>query len=199
VNVSLEIDYDPSVWLEVDLQADLDEWSVQTAHRCFEESAIDASDRQLTILATQLYELVSRLTEAGGFGMALIHLRYPEEGPLTAALIGATEGAGDGSETSLRALAGADDPDLIEPPDIQWIETRLGVAMRVWRYATHPQRGRSGVYAALTYVWHLPQYDTNIRLTTSSFELGELTLAVEDIDELAHGVSMTGGSARPPA
>jgi len=189
VSVALEVDYDPDVWIEVDQEAELDEWAVQTARQCYEDSSVEPSDRQLTVLATQLREFVSQLQDSGGYGMALLHLRYPEEGPLTAALISATD-AGDGSEASLRAAAGADDPGLIEPPDVQWIETPLGVAMRVWRYVAHPEHGRSGVYAALTYVWHLPQQDTDLRLTTSSFDLGELTLAAADIDNLARGVTL---------
>lgn len=195
MSMSLEVDYDPYVWIELDLalvdadEAELDDWAVRTARSCYEESEVTASDRQLTVLATQLREFAGRLLDAGGFGMAFIHLRYPEEGPLTAALIGATD-AGDGSEESLRAMGGADDPDLIEPPDVQWIETQIGVAMRVWRYAADPELGRSAVYAALTYVWHLPQHDADIRLSASSFDLGELTLAVEDIDELARSVSL---------
>jgi hypothetical protein len=196
VSVSLEVDYDPDVWIEVDRDADLDEWAVRVARQCYEDSALEPSDRQLTVLATQLREFAARLGEGdgpggpGGLGIALLHLRYPEDGPLTAALISAAD-AGDGSEASLRAIAGADDPGLIEPPDVQWIETPLGVAMRVWRYAAHPDLGRSGVYAALTYIWHLPQYDADVRLTTSSFELGELTLAAEDIDHLAQGITIT--------
>jgi hypothetical protein len=189
MSAALEVDYDPDVWIEVNRDVDIDEWAVQTARQCYEDSEIDPSDRQLTVLATQLRELASRLDDAGGFGIALLHLRYPEEGPLTAALISAVD-SGDGSEAGLRAAAGADDPDLIEPPDVQWIETPLGVAMRVWRYVAHPELGRSAVYAALTYVWHLPQHDADVRLTTSSFEIGELTLAAQDLDDLARGITI---------
>jgi hypothetical protein len=187
MTVALEVDYDPYVWIEVDWDADLDEWAVATAQRSFKETEAEPTDRDLTVLATQLREFAGRLGESGGFGMALIHLRYPEEGPLTAALIGATD-AGDGSEESLRAIAGAADPALIEPPDVQWIETPMGVAMRVWRYVADPEHGRSRVYAALTYVWHLPQHDADVRMSTASFDLGELTLAADDVDELAHGL-----------
>jgi hypothetical protein len=162
---------------------------VRVARQCYEDSGLEPADRQLTVLATQLREFAARLSEGDVPGIALLHLRYPEDGPLTAALINAAD-AGDGSEASLRAIAGADDPGLIEPPDVQWIETPLGVAMRVWRYVAHPVHGRSGVYAALTYVWHLPQHDADVRLTTSSFELGELTLAAEDIDNLAQGITI---------
>ena len=40
----------------------------------------------------------------------------------------------------------------------------------------------------LGYAWHVPMFASDIRLTTSSFELGELAMIEEDIDALAQVV-----------
>lgn len=183
------VDADSSIWLElvVDPHLDLDEWALRSTRTCFAEAALHPDERQVTLLATALLSLATWAQDAGGLSFA--HLRFPELGPRGLALLRAYD-AGDGSEAALRALAQADAIELVEPATVERLDTPLGAALRVRRYALSqdPMHPRGTLLASLSYVWHLAEHDTDLLLIAADVDLADLAVLEPDLDDLARAV-----------
>jgi hypothetical protein len=181
----LVVDYEPDVWLPLET-ADLDAWASDSAAQCWAEAGLPEGDPGIALLATQLLYFGEKLVDEPA--LVFFHLRHPELGPIAAVLVTSFD-AGDGSDESLRELLGADDPALLEPATVERVDSQLGSAMRARRYLEgDPGNGKSAVFVTVGYAWHVPMVESDIRLTTASFELGELALIEEDIDALAQVV-----------
>lgn len=185
----LVIDFDPAVWIDTDVEGDLDEWALTTAQRCYAEAGLRPDARAVTALSAALLSLAESAREVPG--LCLIHLTQPELGPRALVTMTA-EDAGDGSKASLLTLVGADDPDLVEPAVVSEVATQLGMALRARRYvrSTDDRDPPGTVLGAITYAWHVPMVDADLRLSTASFDLADLAVIESDVDDLAQVVSI---------
>lgn len=186
---SVVVEADPSIWLTPPSEAgaDVDGWALQTAVECFSDAGLSPDERQTTLLSTALLALARYAQDAGG--LSFIHLRQPEGGPRALAVLRAQD-AGDGSPFSLRELIGADTDDLAEPAAVETLDTALGPALRARRYLLSREPGDppGTLLAALSYVWHVPQHDTDFVLMSASFDLADLHQVEPDLDDLARAV-----------
>lgn len=191
MSAELVVDYDPAVWVLVDPgEDDPEEWALTEAQTCLEETGTTPEPAEVAELSTVLLGAYDGTRDLAGF--VLLHLPNPygEAGPIAHVTV---LDAGDGSMESLRALAGADEEGLVEPAVVDWFETPIGGAMRCTRYPTEPAGPRflrrgSTTSMAVSYVWHLPALDTDIRLVCLSAEIEKLTAVLEDVDALARSV-----------
>lgn len=91
-------------------------------------------------------------------------------------------------EDELRALVRADDPDAVEPPVVERIALpRLGEGLQALSWFPLGD-GAGCLYAVLSYAWRVEESDADVRVSCSTPDLGRLSLAVEDIDELVQGL-----------
>lgn len=176
----LVVDYDPVYWVSINAAGeDLDRWATRMATLRFPLEGREPQEGELELMAASLLSLVEQqqtretdmlyaYTPLASFPLLLVDV-----------LILA---ASDGSEQALRDLVGADDTDLIEPAEVSRVETPLGVAMRSRRY--YRQEGSTAVLAVVTYGWHRPEHDVDIRLSTAVEDLAVLTAAEDDLHAL---------------
>ncbi len=163
---------------------DLETWAAVFSVARWDMSGLKHTSQDVDRLAAQLAAV-----HQGTFGhipchLAFVHTADPRQQPLPV-FLGIWQTSGD-RDARLRSLANADDPEAIEPPIVDEFSTpQLGRGLRVMRYL-HFTDG--SLYAALSYAWRVEQYQTDLRLFTSSPDLGRLQRAVPDIDELARAI-----------
>jgi hypothetical protein len=90
-------------------------------------------------------------------------------------------------DEALRRLSNADDPDVIQPPEVEEFSTReLGQGLKVLRFGRQPKKGwrEDEVFAALNYAWRNEELETDLRVFVSTGDVGRLRQAIPDIDEL---------------
>lgn len=194
-NDFLWVDFDPRIWIEIRFDVeDAHAWAVDTARECWEETGETPSDEELTLLSTRLLLLQESLRELPR--ITLLHLVSPDPalpvGPL--AQVTAVD-ASDGSDDSLRELVGATDPLCIEPPVLSLLDTPMGRALRCRRFAyEHPPgrlRHRSPpVFLAYSYVWHLPEHESDVRLMCTAGDIASAATYEADFDALARTISI---------
>ncbi len=188
---AVEVDYDPDVWIELPSEpgTDVEAWALETAQRCFQEADLSPDERALTLLSSSLLSLATWST--GNGALSFVQLRHPEAGPGVLAVLGA-DVAGDGSEWSLRRRLHADDDDLVEPAGVTSLDTPLGPALRVRRYARSrlPDQPPGTLVSSLGYAWCLPQIDSDLWLSCGDLDLGQLAAAEDDLDALARAVRL---------
>ena len=115
----------------------------------------------------------------------LIHLPNLGVVPLLVSF-GIWEAVGDRA-TQLRVLARADDPDAMEPPQVDEFSTQqLGSGLKVQAYT---RRGGT-VTGHLSYAWRSEEHATALRMFTGCPDLGRLQRAVADIEQLALDVTI---------
>lgn len=186
-------EFDADTWVMLDPgDADPQDWAVAEADLLLEETGTPPDAEEITQLSTVLLAAHESADHLAGF--VLLHLPHPygDAGPL--AHLTAMD-ACDGSPQAMRVLAGAEDPDLIEPAVVESFETPLGEALRCLRYAASRSSlvglgGAEPVTMILTYLWHLPEHDADLRMTCASNDLGALTAILDDVDALARAVQV---------
>ncbi len=167
-------------------------WAAQTATLWWAASGLKHGKRELDALAAMLSAIHKDVYAAGHSHMAFIHLPDPRLLPLPVQL-GIWAMLGEHDET-LRLLVNADDPEAIEPPDVEEFTTeRLGTGLRSVR--RHLGRG-GGVDGYLDYAWRSEALETDLRLFTFSSDLDRLHRAIPDIEALARAVFLV--TPRPP-
>lgn len=91
-------------------------------------------------------------------------------------------------DQQLRALAGAETVDLIEPPVIEEFPTeRLGAGVKVWCVQKAPHR-RNAVVGLLGYAWRSEYLETDLHMRAMCPDLGWLQGAMPGIDEFARAL-----------
>jgi hypothetical protein len=125
--------------------------------------------------------------------LVFIHLPDPRMLPLPVYL--AILQASGEREAQLRTLTMVNDPAAVRPAIVEEFRTdRLGSGLRVMRYWTEDPKEAAmsdapEMYAGLSYAWRSEQFQTDLRLFTSSPDLGRLQQAIPDIDELARSIT----------
>jgi hypothetical protein len=87
----------------------------------------------------------------------------------------------------LRALAGADSPDAMEPPLVEEFTTeRLGTGLKA---LAHTRKGGT-ITGYVNYAWRSEEHATALRMFTGCPDLGRLQRALPDLDRLARGATI---------
>ena len=97
---------------------------------------------------------------------------------------------------TLHDLVEAEDPRAINPPKVEEIENpNLGTGLKAYRLRPmevvpgEPKDYEHPVYAVIRYAFPVPGHDDKILVTVSWPDIGRLTAAREDIDNLARGLT----------
>jgi len=187
----VKIDYDRTIWIPslpiFPEGYDLESWSLEFAQAWWDISGLKYGPADVARLTEMLREI-----HKGTYGhipchLAFVHLPDPRLMPLML-YAGIWELEGERDE-QLRRLTRADDPEAVEPPIVDEFTTdKLGVGLRTLRYA-HLDDGKA-LYAALNYAWRSEAHETDVRLFTSSEDLGRLQRAIPDIDDFARAITV---------
>lgn len=197
-----KVDYQRTLWIPC-LAAmpdgyDTGRWARDFSAAWWSLAGLPHGENELMRLETQLAYIRDNSVGHLPFHMAFIHLPDPRLDPLPVYL--AILAARGERAAELRVLTLADDPLAVRPPIVEEFTTdRLGSGLRVLRYFTEagpgvplvPAEGETPeVYAGLSYAWRSEQYETDLRLSTATHDLGRLQAAIGDIDELARQISV---------
>lgn len=196
-----EIDYDPAVWIELprvwceETWPDHRAWARDIAEACWGDFDLAPGPYAVDNLALTL-ALYAEKVESGDLPAQdfFLHLPDPRLDPLLVSL-GTWELEGERDE-ALRELTGADDPEAVEAPIVEPFATEnLGRGLRTLRYCPfdpgpdHPP-DPGALYATLNYAWRVDEHDVDVRMFSSSPDIGRLIQVVDDIDGLARGVKI---------
>lgn len=200
----LNVPYYDGDWLLLELTDDTEQHVVDLAQKRWADAGNPPDADAVTLLATQLLEMTKQifsyyLHELDILPTVLVY--NPIEDPrLTVGpvlIVADFEEALSGGEDELRRLAGADDPDAVEPPDVTWVETPLGAGVRVKRFSREaPEKTRFGrltpgpVFLALSYAWNLPEPDGAVRLVFSGSDIAEVASLIGAVDKIAQEMSI---------
>lgn len=176
-------------------------WAREFAAAWWAMSGLPHGENEVTRLETQLAYIRDNTYGHLPCHLAFLHLPDPRLDPLPVYL--AILAASGERSARLRLLARADDPKVIRPPVIEQFRTDyLGEGLRVLRHFTDSAGaaetvagGEVEVYGGLSYAWRSEAYETDLRLFTASPDLGRLSGAVPDIDELARQIRVVPVSA----
>jgi hypothetical protein len=189
----VDVAYDKHIWIPIppgfpqSSGLDIESYASGVAQEWWQNSGL----RHTTVDTARLTALLQAVHE-GTYGhipchLVWVHLPDPRLMPLVIYL-GIFRKAGDRDE-QLRALTHADDRDAVEPPIVEEFTTdKLGTGLKTLRYA-HLD-GDEALYAALNYAWRSEEYETDLRVFTSSEDLGRLQRALSDIDDFARAITM---------
>lgn len=187
-------DFDPDVWVPIlpEDGEDLQDWALREARQCWAETPVDNPDPdRITETATALLAVAEPV--ATWPGVRLIHYPSLALPPGPVAWLCAADYTGD-DPSAREEQSGIADPANIEPPDVQYVETQVGVATRVWRTfrlaADDPAEPGAGqrVGRVVTYVWELPALAANLTLECGSADLGIMAAIADRLDDLARAV-----------
>jgi hypothetical protein len=93
-------------------------------------------------------------------------------------------------DEQLRALAGYETIDLVEPPVMEAFPTEhLGTGVKVWCVQKAPKR-RKEVVGLLGYAWRSEELETDLALRAFCADLGWLQGAMPGIDEFARALQV---------
>ncbi|MFI9616969.1 hypothetical protein ACIHCM_35775 [Streptomyces sp. NPDC052023] len=190
---SLDIDYNPSRWLELPPRWDTEEWQDigAWAHSCAElfwrSYGQDPGTTGISFLAGRLRQFAEAFAPEPFDTRVLLRMWEPTSMPLqVCAMVKPAEG--DREET-LRFLVGADDSDAVEPPVVESFQTELlGEGLRAFRYLR--QDDTPEVLAALRYAWRVEEVGADVVLWTATDDTAQVIRAAPDIEELTDTMSV---------
>jgi hypothetical protein len=185
----ISVDYDQRIWIPCAPVFpdgfDRASWAQLYAEEWWSRSAREHGADEVALLARTLADIheygYAHLAMHRGF----IHLPSLQVPPLLVSF-GIWEAAGDPAG-QLRALAGADSSDAMEPPIVEEFATeRLGTGLRA---LAHTRKGGT-ITGYVNYAWRSEEHAAALRLFTGCPDLGRLQRALPDIDQLARGVTI---------
>lgn len=195
------VEHDPAVWLRVppfwgeQNWPDHRAWARDVAEACWGDFGLDPGEGEVDNLALALAAYAEKL-QSGELPAQDFYLHLPDPRMVPLAVnLGVWDAEGE-QETALRALSNADDPEAIEPPIVETFSTEhLGEGLRTLRYCPfepRPDRPREpgALYASLNYAWRVEEYESDVRLFSSSPDIGRLIQVINEIDELACGIHL---------
>jgi hypothetical protein len=190
---SLDIDYDPSRWLELPPRWDTEEWqdigawALSCAELFWRSYARDPEESGIAFLAGRLRHFAEAFAPEPFDTRVLLRMWEPTTMPLQVCTM-VKPAQGDREET-LRFLVGAEDPDAVEPPVVESCRTdSLGVGLRAFRYLR--QDDTPEVVAALRYAWRVEEVGADVVLWTATNDTAQVIRTAQDIEELAHTMSV---------
>lgn len=190
---SLDIDYDPSRWLEIPPRWDTEEWqdigvwARSCAELFWRSYGRDPGDSGIPFLAGTLRRFAEAFAPEPFDTRVLLRMWEPTSMPLQ--VFSMVKPAQGDREETLRFLVGAEDPDAVEPPVVESFRTdHLGEGLRAFRYLR--QDDTPEVLAALRYAWRDEEVGADVVLWTATNDTAQMIRAAQDIEELAHKVSV---------
>ncbi|MEU1302391.1 hypothetical protein [Streptomyces shenzhenensis] len=190
---SLDIDYDPSRWLEIPPRWDTEEWEdigvwARTCSELFWRSyGQSPGEEGISFLAGRLRHLAEAFAPEPFDTRMLLRMWEPTSMPLQ--LCAMVKPAQGDREETLRYLVGAEDPGMVKPPVVDAFSTELlGEGLRAFR---HLRQGDSPeLVAALRYVWRVEGVGADVVLWTATADTAQVVRAAPDVEELARTVSV---------
>lgn len=190
---SLDIDYDPSRWLEIPPRwdteewQDIDVWARSCAELFWRAYGRDPGDSGIGYLTGVLRRFAEAFAPEPFDTRVLLRMWEPTSMPLQ--VFSMVKPAQGGREETLRFLVGAEDPEAVEPPVVESFHTEhLGEGLRTFRYLR--QDDTPEVIAALRYAWRDEEVGADVVLWTATDDTARVIRAAQDIEELAHKVSV---------
>jgi len=190
---SLDIEYNPSRWLELPPRWDTEEWQdigvwARTCAELFWRAyGQDPGESGISFLADRLRHFAEAFAPEPFDTRVLLRMWEPTNMPLqVCAMVKPAQGP---REETLRFLVGAEDQEAVEPPVVESFHARqLGEGLRAFRYLR--QDDTSEVIAALRYAWRDEEVGADVVLWTATGDTAQVIRAAQDIEELAHTVSV---------
>jgi hypothetical protein len=162
-------------------------WALTFAEAFCKRPGLHPSDREIKHLAATLVKIHEYTYTNVACHLCFIHQPHPSLSPLPV-YMAAWRPIGERDE-ALRRLANADDPDVIQPPEVMEFNTpELGQGLKVLRFGRQPGKGwkEGKVFGALNYAWRNEKLETDLRVFASTGDIGRLRRAIPDIDELVN-------------
>lgn len=166
---------------------DRQKWALTFAEAFSKRPGLHPSDGEIRHLAATLVKIHEYTYANVACHMCFIHQPHPSLTPLPVYM--ATWRPIGSRYEALRRLSNADDPDVIQPPEVEEFSTReLGQGLKVLRFGRQPKKGwrEDKVFAALNYAWRNEELETDLRVFVSTGDVGRLRQAIPDIDELVN-------------
>ncbi|MFJ6569858.1 hypothetical protein ACIQNU_20795 [Streptomyces sp. NPDC091292] len=191
---SLDIGCDPLRWLELPPRWDTEEWpdisvwAGTCAELFWRAYRSDPDDSGIAFLAGRLKHFAEAFAPEPFDTRVLLRMWEPTTMPLqVCTMVRPAEGD---CEATLRTLVGADDdPDALEPPVVEPFHTdALGEGLRAFRYLRYDDTPE--VIAALRYAWRHEKSGADVLLWTATHDTAQVIRAAQDIEELAHTLSV---------
>ncbi|MFI5683771.1 hypothetical protein [Streptomyces sp. NPDC051636] len=197
---SLDIEYDPTRWLEIPPRWDVEEWrdigawARECAELFWRSHGGEAGRPEILFLADTLRRFAEAFAPAPFDTRVLLRVWEPASMPLQ--LFAMVKPASGNREDTLRFLVGAEDPDAVEPPLVEAFRTELlGEGVRAFRYLR--QDGTAELLAALRYAWRDERVGADVVMWTATDDTAQIVRAAPDIEELAHKVGVAVWDLRP--
>jgi len=190
---SLDIDLDPSRWLEIPPRwdsaewQDINVWARECAELFWRSYGQNPGESGISFLAGTLRRFAEAFAPEPFDTRVLLRMWEPTVMPLQ--LFTMVKPAQGNREETLRFLVGAEDPDVVETPVVESFRTELlGEGLRAFRYLR--QDDTPGVLAALRYAWRDEEVGADVVMWTATDDTAQVIRAAPDIEELAHRVSV---------
>jgi hypothetical protein len=162
-------------------------WALTFAEAFSKRPGLYPSAHEIKNLAATLVRIHEYTYGNVACHLCFIHQPHPSLNPLPVYLA-AWRPIGE-RDDALRRLTNADDPDVIQPPEVAEFNAReLGQGLKVLRFGRQPGEGRKEgkVFGALNYAWRNEKLETDLRVFVSTGDVGRLRQAIPDIDELVN-------------
>ncbi|MGP3948559.1 hypothetical protein [Streptomyces sp. 7N604] len=189
----LDIDYDPTLWLEIpprwetETWQDIDAWAHESATLLWSSHGKDPGRSGVPFLAGTLRRCADSFAPEDFATRGLLYVRDPLSMPLP--LFASVEPSQGERDETLRALVRADDPDAVEPPVVETHRTEeLGEGVRVFRYVREDDA--ADVLAGLRYAWRDDELGTDVVLWTATDDIAQIMQAADDIEKLTHKIEI---------
>ena len=197
---SLDIDYDPSRWLEIPPRwdteewQDIDVWARSCAELLWRSYGQDPGEPGISFLAGVLRRFAEAFAPEPFDTRVLLRMWEPNSMPLQ--VFSMVKPAQGDREETLRFLVGAEDPDAVEPPVVESFHAEhLGEGLRTFRYLR--QDDTPEVIAALRYAWRDEEVGADVVLWTATDDTARVIRGAQEIEELAHRVSVAVWNLEP--
>lgn len=197
--LQVRVDYDNAVWVAIDPRGqEPAEWAIKDATLCWQEVGVaEPGPDEVSSLATLLlgvHREVTALAERTGLDISgFLHLPSPERSGALALLTFADADGQVFDRDDLAMLAGAGEPDLVEPPTVTELTTSLGPGVRVRALTRTTERKGlrkvETVTASVGIAWWVPDTDLVVKLQLTSDDLEQVVRAEVDFDRLAEAVN----------
>lgn len=189
---TVDVRFDPQVWIglpgswDASTWADPRDWAREVAETAWTAREREPGEQGPDHLALALLMHAQSPLAGASYRRTFLWLPDPAAEPLAVHLEGYVE-EGERDE-ALRDLGRTDPDGAVEPPVVEPFDTPgLGQGLRVLRY----EDTDDGVVLVLSYAFRAGGLD--VRLWLSSYDTAAALRALEDVDELARALVLTGG------
>ncbi len=189
------VDYDTDLWMQIPNSwagtpwKGPKEWGRDLAEAWWDESGLEATRKDLKVLAATLRSCAERFPLSHPEFDVYLHLPDPRLMPLPV-YVASIEADGD-REESLRALVTTDDPALVEKPIVEDFATGpLGAGLRSLRYTQLGQADGGTIVAGVRYAWRHEATGCDVLVIVSAPDPRRVLGAMDDLDDFVRRISL---------